>query len=572
MQRCYKEWSWMILLLCLLVFGGSILGYVRAAGDPYEAVGEGFNTFGAVYKKIYEGYVQEEDPKALISAAIDGMLEKLDPYTQFLDQKLSIDQLKIDTTGEYGGLGISIDMKDGVPIVISPFEGTPAYNVGLRAGDRIVKIEGEPTKGKTLDEVVSILRGPPGTSVTITVEREGDPYPSDYVMVRDLIKLKAVTLAEKIVDDGRPEEGIGYVRLAKFSQVAGDELEDALRELQRQGIKGLILDLRANPGGLLPQACDVADKFLKKGQRIVSTKGRQVDQNRDYSAQNDPVLNKDIPLVVLVNQGSASASEIVAGAIQDHDRGLIVGKPTFGKGSVQTIQLINETARLKLTTALYYTPSGRSIHRPERGHINAETDSIALREHFLTDHGRTVYGGGGISPDIEVEAISLTRLTRALERQRTFFDFAVHYAVVHPDLNENVEVDDKVLAEFEAYVSSPEVGFEYPFAGQPQMQELEKIVEEEGYGEDVKAAVAVLKSVLKQQKKTDFAQNRDYIRMAIRREMASRMWGSEARLRATFPEDPQLQKAIELLKDPVSYSRKMEETSVAIGKREAGVQ
>lgn len=566
MQRFHREWSWMILLLCLLVLGGSIFGYVRAAGDPYEAVGEGFRTFGTVYKKVYEGYVQEEDPKVLITAAIHGMLEELDPYTQFLDKKLSIDQLRIDTTGEYGGLGISIDMKDGVPIVVSPFEGTPAYNVGLRAGDRIVKIEGEPTRGKTLDEVVSILRGPPGTSVTITVEREGDPQPSDYTIVRDLIKLKAVTLAEKIADD------IGYVRLAKFSQVAGNELEEALRRLQSQGIKGLILDLRANPGGLLSEACDVADKFLEKGQLIVSTKGRQADQNRDYPAQNDPVLDKDIPLVVLVNQGSASASEIVAGAIQDHDRGLILGQPTFGKGSVQTIQLINETARLKLTTALYYTPSGRSIHRPERGPINGEADSTALGQRFFTDHGRTVYGEGGISPDMEVKAMPLTRLTRALERERIFFDFAVHYAVVHPDINEKFDVDDEVLAEFEDYVSSPKVGFEYPFAGQPQIQELEGIVEEEGYGEDVQGALTALKSVLKEQKRTDFKRNRDYIRMAIRREIASRMWGSEARLRATFPEDRQLQKAIELLKDPTLYARKIEETSVAIGKRKTGAQ
>jgi carboxyl-terminal processing protease len=348
--------------------------------------------------------------------------------------------------------------------------------------------------------------------------------------------------------------------------VAGNELEKALRTLQAQDIRGLILDLRDNPGGLLSEACDVADKFLEKGQLIVSTKGRQADQDRDYLAQTDPALATDIPLVVLVTQGSASASEIVAGAIQDHDRGLILGQPTFGKGSVQTVHLIDETARLKLTTAHYYTPSGRSIHRSEGDHLNGGPDSTALEQRFFTDHGRAVYGGGGILPDIEVENIPLTRLTRALRRERLFLDFAVHYAVVHPDINESFEVDDEVLVEFEGYLSSPEGGFEYPFAGQSQIQELEEMVEEEGYGEDVKSALAALKSALQKQKKTDFNQSRDYTRMALRSHIASRMWGSEARIRATFPEDRQLQKALELLRDPALYTRKMEETSVAIGK------
>ncbi|HID09746.1 MAG TPA: S41 family peptidase, partial [Candidatus Latescibacteria bacterium] len=306
-------------LTALVVSGMWYFAPPRAEEDPFARMDKGFNLFAEVYKAVIRDYVEEVDPEESIHAAIRGMLESLDPYSQFLSEKASVDQLKIDTTGEFGGLGIQISIIGDVPVVISPIEGTPAYDIGLQAGDRIVRINGEPTKGKGIAEIVNTLRGKPGTQVTITIEREGVESPIDYTITRAVIKIKAVPLATRIGD-------VGYIRLARFSKVAGDEVEAALRDLMAQGIEGLILDLRSNPGGLLVEACEVADKFLEEGKLIVSTKGRVGDQNRHYYSEHPPVLDPKVPLVVLVDRGSASASEIVAGAIQDHDRGLIVGE------------------------------------------------------------------------------------------------------------------------------------------------------------------------------------------------------------------------------------------------------
>jgi len=514
----------------------------RAEEDPFARMDKGFNLFAEVYKAVIRDYVEEVDPEESIHAAIRGMLESLDPYSQFLSEKASVDQLKIDTTGEFGGLGIQISIIGDVPVVISPIEGTPAYDIGLQAGDRIVRINGEPTKGKGIAEIVNTLRGKPGTQVTITIEREGVESPIDYTITRAVIKIKAVPLATRIGD-------VGYIRLARFSKVAGDEVEAALRDLMAQGIEGLILDLRSNPGGLLVEACEVADKFLEEGKLIVSTKGRVGDQNRHYYSEHPPVLDPKVPLVVLVDRGSASASEIVAGAIQDHDRGLIVGEQTFGKGSVQTVQSIESgrQAKLKLTTALYYTPSGRCIHRPELGKIG-QMDTSRV---FHTDNGRPVKGGGGIHPDVVVPSFKLTRLVEALRKERMFFKFAVHHAAEHPDVSEDFQVDEKVLGEFREYLESR--GFSYPFVGRKQVEELEKVLKDEGFSEALKE-VDRLREALERTKERDFERSLPYIRMAIHREIASRVGGLAARIRAMLPEDPQVQEALELLHDIERYA------------------
>jgi len=529
-------------LIALITLGVLYFAPPRAEEDPFAKMDKGFDLFTQVYKAVLQNYVEEVDPEEAIYAAIRGMLESLDPYSQFLSEKAKVDQLKIETTGEFGGLGIQISIIGDVPVVISPIEGTPAYEVGLQAGDKIIRIDGEPTKGKPITEIVNTLRGKPGTRVTITIEREGVEEPIDYTITRAVIKIKAVPLATRLGD-------IGYIRLARFSKVAGDEVEAALRDLQAQGIKGLILDLRSNPGGLLAEACEVADKFLDEGKLIVSTKGRVEDQNRRYYSEHPPVLAPKVPLVVLVDGGSASASEIVAGAIQDHDRGLIVGEQTFGKGSVQTVQTIGNGGRmkLKLTTALYYTPSGRCIHRPELGKIG-RTDTSQV---FYTDNGRPVKGGGGIHPDVVVPGIKLSRLTEALRKQRMFFDFAVHYAAEHPDVSEDFQVGEEVLREFREYIESQD--FSYPFAGQTYVEELEEELKQEGLSEALEE-VARLREMLEKAKKEDFERSLPYIRMAIRREIASRVGGLAARIRATLPDDPQVQKALELLHDPERYA------------------
>ena len=561
-----------LIVLLILLSGAWLLDHVRAAGDEVlVSIDEGFDTFGEVYRYIANSYVEEMEPEKIIHAGIEGMLEELDPYTQFLSTKAKVDQLKIDTTGEFGGLGIHITIFHNAPTVISPIAGTPAYHVGLQAGDRIVKIEGDPTEGMSLEEVVSILRGKPGTSVTITVEREGEKELMDFTIVRDIIKVESVTLAEKITDT------IGYVFLARFrhgeANSATHELAEAIQSLKDEGIQAFILDLRSNPGGLLSEARSVADVFLDRGQLIVSTKGRVPNQNRQYFAEKEPLLERSIPMVVLVGPESASASEIVAGAIQDHDRGLIVGQITFGKGSVQTLHPIGRDKELKLTTALYYTPSGRSIHkwgrkgapRPSETKPRAKVKSDGRRAEedttaqqiFFTDRGRTVYGGGGITPDVVVEPPERSEFLRALERRRMFFSFAVHYVALHPDIGPDFAVDDEMIAAFRDYLDDPEQTFEYSIPGKAQVEELEHIVEEEGYDADLEVLLADLKSALEKEKAHDFERGRWYIRKALRREIASRLGGIQDRIRATFPEDTPLQKAIELLQDPALYAQKM---------------
>lgn len=532
MSKIFKAGALVVLVLSAL--------YLLQAEDTFSKIDEGFDLFSKVYKAVLQGYVKDVDPQEAICSAIRGMLASLDPYSQFLSEKASVDQLKIETTGEFGGLGIRISIIGGVPVVISPIEGTPAYEVGLQAGDRIIKIEGEPTEGKSITEIVNTLRGKPGTQVTITIKREGIEEPIDYTITRAVIKIKAVPLATRIGD-------VGYIRLTNFSKVAGDEVEEAIRKLQAQGIKGLIFDLRRNPGGLLAEACEVADKFLEKGKLIVSTRGRTAEQDRRYESEHDPVLDPSVPLVVLVDGGSASASEIVAGAIQDHDRGLIVGERTFGKGSVQTVHELGGGAKLKLTTALYYTPSGRCIHREELGEL-AGTDTTEV---FYTDDGRPVKGGGGINPDVVVPGLKPTSFVQSLLKERMFFKFAVHYFAEHPGVSEEFQVDERVLEEFKRYLK--EEGF---FVGKEQVEELEKVLEEEGLS-DALEEVEHLKETLKDAEKLGFGTSLPYIKMALKREIASKVGGLAAGIKATLRDDPQVRRALELLHDPETYASLM---------------
>jgi len=528
-------------LLILLVIGSLLVGYVQLTGqDPYRLIRENLSDFGEVYKQIANSYVREVDPESLMVAGIKGMVSQLDPYSSFF-KKRQIDQLRIETTGRYGGLGISIAIKDDYPTVIAPFEGTPAEKVGLQAGDRIIRIEGKSTKGEPIEDVAEKLRGEPETTVTITILREGLDEPIDYTITREIIELRAVSYSDEVAD------GIGYIRLSRFSEGAGEEIEEALRGLKEKGIKGIILDLRGNPGGLLTEAVSVADRFLKRGRVIVFTKGRIEGQNRKYYSEKDPIIPEEIPMVVLVDGASASASEIVAGAIQESDRGLIVGTPTFGKGCVQTVIALSETSALKLTTAYYYTPSGRCINKEDHGQDKSQV--------FRTAGGRIIYGGGGITPDVEVKAWELNNLIVELLRKRMFFSFAVHYAAIHPNIGRDFDVNYQVLSEFRSFLK--EKGFDYKMEGESYLDSLESIVRQENYGQQVETTLQKLREELWEKKEEDFQRNEDFIRMAIRREVASRLWGQRARIEAGFPEDAQLHQAIEILKDPGRYAQEM---------------
>ena len=352
--------------IALLCFYGWV-GVVGATPteDPYAEVNASWERFGAVYSRIIDNYYADLNQEEIMGAAIEGMLSQLDSYSQYYNEE-GLRQLRQDTTGKFAGLGITVALKDQYPVVISPIEGTPADRIGLKPGDLIVEVEGQSTFGMQLEEVVNVLRGDPGSSVEISIAHRLGAAPRPIVIQREIIKIKSVVLAEKL------QGGIGYIsmRQTRFSERTTAEVEEAINSLS--GVRGLVLDLRGNPGGLLRQATQVADLFLPKGAVIVSIKEREGRREEVRRSQRRPIAG-EVPLVVLIDEGSASASEIVAGAIQDNDRGVIIGTTSFGKGSVQTIFDLHEVASsaLKLTTALYYSPSGRSIHRDQSGGAGA---------------------------------------------------------------------------------------------------------------------------------------------------------------------------------------------------------
>src|SRR5437868_5350171 len=415
-----------------------------ATSNSDSDVRDSLKQFTQVYQVVEENYAEPVNPdNAIYNGAIPGMLHVLDPHANFFDPK-SYSLLREDQRGKYYGVGMTVGPRNNKVIVIAPFVGTPAYRAGIHPGDIIIAVDGKPTDNMSTGDVADLLKGPKGTTVRITVLREGSDKPLDFNVVRDEIPRYSVDLHFLI----RP--GIGYMHVSGFQETTDHEVAQALDEMG--DLKGLILDLRQNPGRLLSEGVGVADRVLHKGQLIVSHHGRNSPEKRYVAAHGSG--GKDYPLVVLVNRGTASAAEIVAGAIQDHDRGLIVGETTFGKGLVQTVYPLSNDTGLALTTAKYYTPSGRLIQR--------DYSNVSLYDYYfdrdgigdttnmdvqLTDTGRTVYGGGGISPDVKVEAVKSNRFQDAMLQHYAFFNFAKHYIVVH-HVTKSFEVDDAVMQEF----------------------------------------------------------------------------------------------------------------------------
>ncbi len=461
----------------IVVIAGLAFDVTKADSDNFY---EDVQRFDRVFTKIHQNYVEGIESKKLVDAAIEGMLSILDPHSNYFEKK-QFDELLIQTEGKFGGLGIQISIRDKVLTVMTPIPGTPAERAGIQSGDQILKINGKSTEGITIDEAVGKLRGAPDTDVKITIRRRGEPKDLEYKITRAIIRIKSVPYYGVFGD------GIGYLSLKTFSQDAGSEVEKALKELLKRNIKAVIFDLRYNPGGLLPEAIEVADKFLPKKSLVVYTRGRVQGQNKEYYVSSTPILPSDIPLVVLVNNASASASEIVSGAIQDWDRGLIVGDTTFGKGSVQSILQIDDVNHLKLTTAFYYTPSGRCINKPENGirgkmkksdedeeENAAEKDSTGKAADtsktagqdtttYRTKNMRIVHGGGGIIPDTIVEQKLPDLVIRSLFLKDVFFSFANYeyprLSAKHVKIDEKFTVTEPIMKDYYHFLDS--IGFKY---------------------------------------------------------------------------------------------------------------
>jgi len=467
---------------------------------------DSLKTFNQILDLVETRYVDEVPSRDLVFGAIHGMIEKLDPHTYFLDPK-SYRAMQEEQQGSFSGLGIVISLKGDEKelTVISPIDGTPASRAGIRAGDIISHIEGKPTNGISIEEALDKLRGQKGTRVNITIQREGVDQPLDYTLVRDDIPTASIPYAFML----RP--GVGYIRIKNFTQTTDTELGERIEALTAQGMKELILDLRYNPGGLLDQAIKVSDRFLKPRDMIVYTKGRVRDAHQEFRS-TERAGTDNMPLVVLVNKGSASASEIVSGAIQDHDRGIIVGETTWGKGLVQTVYRLSHNAGIALTTAKYYTPSGRLIQRDYKnslddyyaGKVDLEDDK---RETRFTDAGRKVLGGGGISPDVEIAQKDATNLESALDRKSVFFDYGVHYVSQHKDIPKTFTVNDATLADFRDFA--------------------------------VKRKIAITDK--------DWDESVEYITTMIQAEVIGAVYGLEERQKVISNRDPQILKAVEII-------------------------
>ena len=450
--------SLFIVVLVILVCGFLGVGFSqRNQGSAPAAdsdVRDNLRQFSEIYDLIEQNYAEPVNAdKAIYNGAIPGMLHVLDPHSNFLDPK-SYSALREEQRGKYFGVGMTIAPRNNKVIVLAPFVGTPAYKAGIRPGDVIIAVDGKPTDNMTAGDVADLLKGAKGTTVHISILREEAEKPLEFTVVRDEIPRNSVDLKFEI----RP--GVGYMHVSAFNETTEHEVEEALDQFG--DMKGLILDLRGNPGGLLNEGVGVADKFLKKGQVIVSHRGRSSPE-KVYRASHGNG-GKDYPLVVLVNRGTASAAEIVSGAIQDHDRGLIAGVTTFGKGLVQTVYPLAANTGLLLTTAKYYTPSGRLIQRDYTGvslydyYYNRDDENPANKEVRLTDSGRTVFGGGGITPDVKIPPVKTTRFEDMLLQKYAFFNFAAHY-LNNRTIDKNFQVTDAVLQEFRKFLNAQKIPY-----------------------------------------------------------------------------------------------------------------
>ena len=549
--KSVSRFLWFTFVLVLITSTGFVF---PGDNDYYFKINKSIDIFGRVYKEIVGTYVNVVDPEKFMRAGIDGLLSTLDPYTVFIGESEK-EEVDLITTGKYSGVGITIGLRDGIVTVISPMEGYSAFKQGIRAGDRILEVDGQKVTGMRLDSVRTLVRGEPGTEIRMKIEREGEKALLDFVLIREEISPKNITYA------GYLEEGIAYVKLERFSRTAGEEMRQTLKELKARGtLRGLVLDLRNNPGGLLNVAVDVAEKLLPRGSLIVTTRGRKNEVEKKYFANEEPMVG-NASLAVIVNKMSASASEIVAGAIQDLDRGVIVGTRTFGKGLVQTIVPLSYNTSLKITTARYFTPSGRSIQELDYSQQGKATASKvmpdSLRREYRTAHERKVYEAGGIQPDTLVPEDDQGQLMKELNRKAMFFKYATLYSSTHEAPPEDFEVNDPLLEDFKKYLESKQ--FEYQDQGELKATELKEIAQRENYGTTaLKEIEKVLKSVA-QEKFKEFARHEDEMKRALAAEILARYRGEQGRIAAGLKHDKQLQVAVSLLENENEYQRRLAE-------------
>lgn len=522
-----------------------------ATGADLFEIGKNIDIFTSVYKELNTYYVDDIDPNKLMRTGIDAMLESLDPYTNYISEA-ELEGYKFQITGNYGGIGASIRPIDGKSTVIECFKGFAAEKAGLLPGDIILEIDGKILNAKNDEAISDLLRGSPGTTVKLKVNRPYEDKTFDLAVVREDIDMPNVPYF------GFAEPGIGYIILTQFTEDAGLNVGNALKELKKQDpqMKGVILDLRGNPGGLLREAVNVSNIFIDKGLEVCSTLGKVKEWDKTFNALNSPIDSK-IQLVILSNSSSASASEIVAGTIQDYDRGVILGEKSYGKGLVQTTRDISFNTKLKLTTAKYYIPSGRCIqaldytHRNDDGSVGKLPDS--LKTAFKTKNGRTVYDGGGIDPDVAVERELYKDITYSLIRKNLIFKYATKYKFEHPTIADakSFSISEQDYENFISWLSDKE--YDYVTDTEKDLEYLEASAKHDTYYESLQSDFASLKSKINHDKEKDLVKFKEEIKQELNTEIASRYYNEDGRIESSFKSDQEILKATELIKDTNKY-------------------
>jgi carboxyl-terminal processing protease len=543
----WKRFKWFVIVATVAFVAFSF----RKPAEKYFDIAKSLDIFATLFKEVNAYYVDEVEPQKLIRKSIDGMLESLDPYTDYIPED-EIESFRISTTGQYGGIGALIGIVNEKTVVTHPYRNFPAFRSGIRVGDEIISIDGKDMRGKSTSDVSAMLKGQPKTELEIKIKRFGQKEILTYRIKRE--KISITNLAYY----GMVEPTIGYMRLDDFTPGASREVAEALQKLKEQGAQKIILDLRENPGGLLHEAINIVSVFVPKGREVVSTKGKVEEWNKSYSTLNNPV-DTEIPMVVLVSEGSASASEIVAGALQDYDRAVLIGKKTFGKGLVQTTRPLAYNTQLKVTTAKYYIPSGRCIqaldyaHRKADGTVERFADS--LKNTFKTKNGRKVYDGGGLDPDVESESDYMGSVTAALINSGLIFEYASRYSAQHtaPVDLKNFRLPDSEYDKFLVFLKDNKFTYATPL--ERNTKQLIETAKQERYYSELESQLSSLRRTIENSKSNDLVRFRSEIAAILEENIAFDYELNEGQAAISLHRDRTVLEARKLLNDPVAYKK-----------------
>ncbi|MBZ0179925.1 MAG: S41 family peptidase [Melioribacteraceae bacterium] len=525
-------------------------GFVKQDSDRYYQIAKSIDIFGRIYKEVNTNYVDQVDPEEFMLAGIKGMLNSLDPYTVYLDQTSQKDMHAI-TSGKYGGIGVTVALHNGRVTVVDLIEGYSAQRQGIIIGDVIIKIDSTEINSSNYEKLGDFLKKEPGTEITVVIDREGIEHPLVFNLISEQIEIKNITYYGFVPT----ESNNAYIKLSGFSRTAGNELKNVIEELnEAKEIESIVLDLRGNPGGLLDAAVSVSEKFLEPDLLIVSVKGRDQSRSTEFFSKEQPVA-KDKNLVVLIDNGSASASEIVAGAIQDHDRGIILGTASFGKGLVQTIFPLPYNTSLKMTTAKYYTPSGRSIQKidySENNKVFAEPDSLKI-EGYQTDNKRTVFSAGGIEPDTIVTSAGESQIIKNLLAKGMFFKFATRYYNNNNVVNIDSLKDHEIIDDFLSFVKENE--FDYRTKAENLLDQLMKNSEKDDNLAQLEEQLLQMKIKYAELKNKELLEHKNEILVEVKTEIAARIGGRSGRIVESLKYDGQFNAALSIANNINSYNK-----------------